>query len=372
MPRAVVVGAGVVGSFHAYFALRRGYEVVHVERELTARGASVRNFGLVWVSGRRVGEELEFALRSRALWEEVADDVPGFGFRANGSLTVARDDAEARVLEEVATRGDAGERGVSLLDASEARDVNPAVRGDLVAALHCANDAAVEPRLVPDALRAALTREPGYRFLPGRHVVEVGDAFAADHTGERHEGDLVLVCPGAATSGFAGWRPADAPLRRVRLQMLETEPFGARVTTSLADGDSLRYYPAFDVPALADLPPPAPVVAERKMQLLLQQRLDGRLTIGDTHDYDEPFPVDVDDEPYRHLLGRAEAILGTPLPPVRRRWAGVYSQSITDGLFHCEQVGTASFVVTGAGGRGMTLAPAIAERVVESTGAFTK
>jgi hypothetical protein len=31
---------------------RRGHPVTHLEREPGSRGASVRNFGLIWVSGR--------------------------------------------------------------------------------------------------------------------------------------------------------------------------------------------------------------------------------------------------------------------------------------------------------------------------------
>ncbi|MGB6583222.1 MAG: FAD-dependent oxidoreductase, partial [Streptosporangiaceae bacterium] len=50
--RAVIVGGGVLGTMHAVAARQRGFEVVHLEREAEARGASVRNFGLVWVSGR--------------------------------------------------------------------------------------------------------------------------------------------------------------------------------------------------------------------------------------------------------------------------------------------------------------------------------
>jgi glycine/D-amino acid oxidase-like deaminating enzyme len=51
---------------------------VHLEREREARGASVRNFGLVWVSGRSPAE-LPAALRSRELWEKLGADVPGIG-----------------------------------------------------------------------------------------------------------------------------------------------------------------------------------------------------------------------------------------------------------------------------------------------------
>jgi FAD dependent oxidoreductase TIGR03364 len=368
MARVVIVGGGIVGTTQAFLALKAGHEVEQLEREPAARGASVRNFGLIWVSGRRRGAELSFARRSRELWEGIAAEVPEVGFRANGSLTIVQDEAGLRVLQEVMARGDAGQRGFSLLDCDEARIANPAVRGEIMAALYCALDAAVEPARATAAIRQAMQRDPRYRWLPGRHVVEVDAGGVRDHTGERHHADVVLVCPGAAHRGFEGWSPEEAPLRRVRLQMLETEPFPGVIPTSIADGDSLRYYPAFQVPALADLPAPPQIVADRHIQLLLQQRLDGRLTIGDTHEYDEPFDVAVAEEPYRHLQQRVESILGMPMPPVHRRWAGVYSQALDDRLYYADQVADSAWIVTGVGGRGMTLAPAIAEQVLATAG----
>jgi FAD dependent oxidoreductase TIGR03364 len=355
----------VLGSLHALEASRRGYEIVHLEREPAARGASVRNFGLVWVSGRRSGEELRFALRSRELWAELGAAIPELGFRANGSLTIVQNEAELLVLEQVLERADSAERGFRLVGGAEVPVINPAVRGRALAALYCGNDGAVEPQRVPGAIRGVLERDAGYTWLPRRHVVEVEDGRVRDHLGEWHAGDLVIVCPGAS-HGLAGWRPEEAPLRRVRLQMLETEPLGEQVTTSIADGDSLRYYPAFDVPARDALPTQPALVERFELQLLLQQRLDGCLTVGDTHEVEEPFPVSVDEAPYRHLAERVESILGRPMPPVRRRWAGVYSQARDDRLYYREALGAATLIVTGAGGRGMTLAPAIAEHVFES------
>src|SRR6185437_4457147 len=35
---------------------------------------------------------------------------------------------------------------------------------------------------------------------------------------------------------------------------------------------------------------------------------------------------DLDEDAYDHLRVRAETLLGAPIPPVRRRWAGVYSE----------------------------------------------
>ena len=143
--------------------------------------------------------------------------------------------------------------------------------------------------------------------------------------------------------------------------MLQTEPFAARLTTSLADGDTLRYYPAYDLPGLAGLAPQPPAAAAHSAQLLIAQRLDGSLTIGDTHAYDEPFGFDLDETPYDHLRHKAELLLGAALPRVTRRWAGVYSQVTGTGLYHRSRLAAGVQLVTGPGGRGMTLAPAIAE-----------
>ena len=366
--RVLIVGGGVLGTMHAWHALRRGHEVRQLEREPEARGASVRNFGLIWVSGRDGGPELSLALRARAGWEELAAEVPGIGFRPNGSLTLAAGQAELQLLKEAAARPDAAVRGYELLDAAAAREVNPALRGEFAGGLRCRRDAVVEPRLALAAIREHLLaragRPAGYRWRPGREAAEIAPHAVRDHTGEWHRGDLVVLCPGAAHTGVAGPHLASyqrPPVRRVRLQMMQTQAFAGRLTTSVADGDSLRYYPAFDLPGRDRLPPQAPAAAAVRAQLLLVQRLDGSLTIGDTHSYDEPFAFDVREDPYDHLRGQAEKLLGSPLPRTERRWAGVYSQATGPELYHRSQAAPGVILVTGPGGRGMTCAPAIAE-----------
>ena len=373
--RVVIVGGGILGTMHAVLARRHGYAVTQLEREPAGRGASVRNFGLVWVSGRRAGPELALALRARALWQEIAAGAPGTGFRAAGSLTIATSDAELAVMREAVALPDAKQREFDLLTPDEVRSVNPALRGGLLGGLYCRADAIVEPRVTLPALRASLVG-PSYTWLPGLEAVEVAANGVRDQHGGWHRGDLVVLCTGANLTGLAGphltasralaadGEPGTEPagLRRVRLQMLQTLPFDAKLTTSVADGDSLRYYPAYDVPARSALPPQTAVAAASRAQLLLVQRLDGSLTIGDTHEYDEPFGFDVDETAYDHLLARTSALLGAPLPRVQRRWAGVYSEVVgTSALYHRSEVAPGVVLVTGPGGRGMTCSPAIAE-----------
>jgi FAD dependent oxidoreductase TIGR03364 len=359
--RIVVVGGGVLGTMHAHAARTRGFEVVQLEREAGPRGASVRNFGLVWVSGRAAGPELALAQRARDLWAEIGAQMPGVGFRPRGSITVVRTEAELAVAEHAIGSAEAAERGFELLDPDAVRKANPALRGELLGGLICHRDASVEPRQVLGALRGHLEAEPGYSYLPGRQATEIADGAVLDHTGQWHQGDLVVLATGAALTGVAGAHLAAAPIRRCRLQMMQTAPLGEELTTSVADGDSFRYYPAFRDAGLDRLGAQVPVAAEHRMQLLMVQRADGGLTIGDTHAYDEPFDFAVEQAPYDHLLGVAEALLGRALPPVRRRWAGVYSETTDGTLYHRSTVRPGVIAVTAPGGRGMTCSPAIAE-----------
>ncbi|MEZ0095852.1 FAD dependent oxidoreductase TIGR03364 [Streptacidiphilus sp. EB129] len=359
---------------HAWHAVQRGHEVVHLEREQQARGASVRNFGLVWVGGRAEGPELDTALRARQLWEGIAAEVPAVGFRASGSLTVLRTEAEHAVAAEVAARPDAAVRGWELLDEAETRKANPALRGDgLLGALWSPHDAQVEPRVTQRALQDRLRESGRYTFLGGREVREiVGERSVRDDRGELHTGDQVVLCTGAWLGGLVRELAPELPVRRVRLQMMQTDPLDEMLTTSVADGDSFRYYPAYAGGALEALnagQPQHPTAAEHRMQLLMVQRADGSLTIGDTHEYDQPFGFDTVEDPYTYLAELAERVLGRPLPTIRRRWAGVYAQCRdTTQVVHRERVRDGVWLVTGPGGRGMTCSPAIGEATCDEMG----
>ncbi|HEY5304840.1 MAG TPA: TIGR03364 family FAD-dependent oxidoreductase [Acidimicrobiales bacterium] len=365
--RVVVVGGGILGTMHAYFSLARGAEVVQLERDAVPTGASVRNFGLVWVSGRADGREGDLALRARELWEEISLDVPDIKFRANGSFTLLATDDELEVARRAMARPSAAQRGFSLMNRSEVTARNPVVRGDFLAGLYCERDAAVEPRVVLIALRHAMIRTGRYTYHAGRELVGLRDNAAIDHRGTVHTGDRVFVCVGASVSGFARELVESEPVRSVRLQMAETEPLADTLTTSIANGDSFRYYPQFRADALEVLPDQEANAKHYAIQLLCQQRCHGGLTIGDTHEGDRPGVFDSPDRPMDLIVAAARHLIGPALPRIERRWTGVYHQmdpARTDELYLRRDVFEDVTVVTGAGGRGMTLAPAIAEESV--------
>jgi FAD dependent oxidoreductase TIGR03364 len=369
--RVTIVGGGILGTAHALEAVSRGHEVVQLEREAEARGATVRNFGLIWISGRSRGE-LAAAVRSRELWEKLGADIPGIGFRSTGSITLIRTPGELAVAEETASRADAECRGFTLLEPAQVRRINPALRGRYLAGLHCAFDAAVESRQALPAMRRHMAASDRYTFLNHTEARAISGTATIDDRGDRHDGDVVLVCAGAAHGGLVREIVGELPVRRVRLQMMQTDPLNETLTTAIADGDSFRYYPAFAGEALNKLrrsESQHPVADQHRMQLLCVQRLDGALTIGDTHEYTEPFDFDVNEAPYAYLADLVEEFLGRPLPPVRRRWAGVYSQCVDANELVCRtSLDDGVWVVTGPGGRGMTLGPAIAEQTADMIG----
>ena len=91
------------------------------------------------------------------------------------------------------------------------------------------------------------------------------------------------------------------------------------------------------------------------------QRADGGLTIGDTHEYDEPFAFDVDSDAYDHLQARAEALLVIPSRGSSAAGPASTARSVPAPVYHRSEPEPGVVLVTGPGGRVMTCAPAIAE-----------
>ena len=241
---------------------------------------------------------------------------------------------------------------------------NPVIRGQFIAGLYCERDAAVESRVALSALRHAMISSGRYTYLAGRELVGLRDGAVIDHRNEVHAGDRVFLCLGAYLSGFARELFESEPVRSVRLQMAETEPLADTLTTSIASGDSFRYYPQFRADALEVLAQQEKTAAHYAIQLLVQQRCHGGLTIGDTHEGDRPGVFDAPDRPMDIIVAAARQLIGPAMPRIERRWTGVYHQmdpARSDEVYLRRDVASGVTIVTGAGGRGMTLAPAIAE-----------
>jgi glycine/D-amino acid oxidase-like deaminating enzyme len=141
----VIIGAGIAGISLAWHLNRKGKSVCVLEKSAQAEGASVRNFGMIWVIGQ-ANEEIEnLAGQSLEFWKEASSEL-GFWFKQSGSLHLAYHPLEWQVLQEYASSGRCCE-GRKLLGASEVSSFSSQVKTDgLLGALYSPTEGCVDPR----------------------------------------------------------------------------------------------------------------------------------------------------------------------------------------------------------------------------------
>jgi glycine oxidase len=241
----VVAGGGPVGLACAWQAARRGLNV----RVVDAGGPGAWEVAagmLAPVTEAEPGDEPLAALGLRAadgfagFVDELGEDV---GYRANGTLAVARDRDEAEALERLlAFRTELG-LPVERLRPSQARRLEPALAPTVRLALHVPGDHAVDPR----RLVAALGRALGPAVTPGRVARVLFDGsrvigVVLEDGEEVHAGHVVLATGASAVAGL----PEDArlPVRPVKGQVLRLrDPAGPGLVERTVRGG-----PAYLVP----------------------------------------------------------------------------------------------------------------------------
>ncbi len=257
-----VLGGGAIGLAIAWRARRRGLSVVLVDKGDLGRAASHVAAGMLApVSEADPGERalLELGLRSARAWGAFAaelEDVSGrpVGYRASGTLVVARDGDEAEALErELAVRERLGLRVERLLP-SAARRLEPALAPTLRAAFHAPDDHTVDPRRLTAALAVAAARA-GVEYRVGQEVTAVLPGEGVEIEGRQTVAAERIVIAGGAWSGAIPGVPV-VPVRPVK-------------------GQTLRLRPASGEPALLERP-------VRYEGGYLVPRGDGELIVGAT------------------------------------------------------------------------------------------
>lgn len=156
--RVRILGAGIIGLSCADELVRRGHEVVVVDRE-PGRGASWAAAGMLSPSSEVWhGEDalLDLGLRSLALWPGYAAGL-GVQLHTTGTLLVGSDHGDLQQVERQGELLGGHGVGVDLLDRRELRRREPMLGPRVAGGAWLRDDHSVDPRAV---LAALLSRAP--------------------------------------------------------------------------------------------------------------------------------------------------------------------------------------------------------------------
>ena len=148
-PDVLVIGAGIVGAACAYYCTAAGLRVVVVERGAVGGGTTSACEGNILVSDKEPGPELDLALLSSRLWQEIAEDLgrTAIEYEAKGGVVVAGSRETAEGLRHLT----AGQRttGVDAVDIGpdELFELEPNITREAAGAAFYAQDAQVQPTL---------------------------------------------------------------------------------------------------------------------------------------------------------------------------------------------------------------------------------
>jgi len=370
-----IVGAGIVGLSQAREAVRRGLRVVVIERHSRARGASIRNFGMIWPIGQPAGVLHRVGLRSRDIWLDVCREA-GLWHEHSGSLHLVTRTDELAVLREFAERAPAMGYEVDLWDTEAVTRRSPIARPDaVIGGLFSGAEMCVDSPRAMAGIAAWLSDTCGVEFRWSEPVIRI--APPAVHTARSVvEADRIIVCSGSDFEQLYPESFAGRGITRCKLQMLAAEPppRGARIGPMIASGLSLRHYANFaqcpSLPALRDrIAREQPELDRFGVHVMASQHSGGEIILGDSHVYDDemtPFDSGTIEE---LMLEELRRIVELPSWRITRRWNGTYAKWPGRAVL-CLDPEPGVRIVNAAGGTGMTMSFGIAERMWENWNDF--
>ncbi|WP_371540004.1 FAD-binding oxidoreductase [Streptomyces sp. NBC_00466] len=178
----IIVGAGVVGAACAYYAARSGLSVTVLDRGPVAGGTTGAGEGNLLVSDKEPGPELELALLSAQLWQELAELLPPqIEYEVKGGLVVASGRAGMDALREFAAGQEKAGVTADEIPADRLNDLEPHLAPGLAGGFHYPQDAQVQPALAA----AHLLRASGARVRLGEEVTGILTGAHGEVTGVR-------------------------------------------------------------------------------------------------------------------------------------------------------------------------------------------
>jgi FAD dependent oxidoreductase TIGR03364 len=359
-----IVGAGIVGLAHAYWASKKGFKVIVVEKNATCQGASVRNFGLFWAIGQEE-EYRNYVYDSKKVWTEFLSDTNTW-HKPTGSLGLVYHADELDLIEEYHELNP--DNNHRILSRKQVLQNYPYInKQNLKGALFSENELSLNSREAIPALAKWLTEKYNVEFV--FNAIVTGNELPLIYTNKGIiKAKKLVIASGADFEMLYPAVFAEENITKCKLHMLKTEAVLPVISPALYSATSFIQYQSFS--KCESLGAIKKRIMEQQLDyfkyginLLIAQNNDHELIIGDSHQYSDsvsPFNEEQIDD---LILSGIKQILPQVNIKISQRWQGVYAKSF-DKKFLINKPQKNVLIVNALGGAGMTLSFGLAKKTI--------
>ncbi len=370
-----IVGSGILGAMAAFHVLKQDKRVLMIDAGNHPNDATVRNFGSLVPSGQATGALRSLGAESLTIYQILAK-AWGLPIRKTGTTFVAQDAQEAQVLHEKYVIEQSRGFNPVLLNPKQLADLQPSLhRESALLGLHFSDELSVDSADFMALFLQKLAQRSQLDKVFSTPIIDIsgkmGDFTLHASTRKSFHAQQVLFCCGHKQTPFMQSFYANEPLRLCKLQMMKTKPLAKQVVGNLLGGLSIRRYEGFaDCASYNQLT----LTAEKQtlenegIHVLFKQTAKGEIIIGDSHHY-YPLEASISPDFYldanvnRLLLDEANTLMSIDSADIDQHWLGWYVDHPDGALKKSPQEGL--HIVTGLGGKGMTVGPALMSQVIE-------
>lgn len=362
----IIVGGGVLGTFHAYHAIKLGLSVVILEKGSKPQGATVKNFGQVVPSGMNQKWQ-NFGRKSLDIYKSIQKEFD-ISVKENGTIYLASNEEEVQLLEELHQINKTNSYTSQLYTKQQCLNKYSGLKSSYCkAGLFFPEEITVEPRTMINKLHSYMSSTLNAPIYYNKTVINVQEineecvVRTADN--ELFKSEKVIICNGSDFKALFSSIYNKSDLVVSKLQMMQTKPQkNYKLQGSILTGLTIRRYEAFEECAswktIKAKENSDSFQKKYGVHILFKQASDGSVILGDSHEYAdakniENLGFDLNMEIDNFMISEAKKIIDLPTYDIQQRWAGYYSQCKNSDIFE-HKIGNNIYIVTGIGGKGMT------------------
>ncbi len=371
----IVVGAGIMGTFHAYHAAKLGKKVLLLEKDNKPVGSTIQNFGQIVPSGLDA-EWLQYGTRSLEIYDELKN-LADFTLVKNGSVYIASDDDELTLIQELEQIHTSSNYDCQFLDKRSVVQKFPDLNSDYIrGALFYPKEYSVNSSEFIYKLIDFCKEKLGVHYFNRRAVVNIeeisNEVKVETSAKEIFYAEKVIVCSGYVFNLLFPEVYKSSGLILSKLQMMKTIPLKRfNLKSNILTGLSIRRYESFEqCLSFKKMETPNHLIELKKygIHILFKQLPDGSIIVGDSHEYaqvEEIESLGLGIQEHINTLMKVEAkrIVGIEDNEYGQCWAGYYAQH-PKGIFEYTISENIS-IRTGIGGKGMTTSAGYSEEKIK-------